>query len=263
MSEPQIINGAKATSTLNAGRSAPAGADGLRNRDAAVHLSLVGGFELSVHGRVIAMPMGVQRVVAFVALQDGPAARSYVVGNLWPDASEEHARASLRSALWRLRRLKSSVIDAGTSQLRLSADVELDVTEISELATGVTATAPDLDGPAHHAFASELLPGWYDDWVIISRERLRFAQLRALELMAEQWCAAGRLSDAEEAYRTAAALEPFKETIQRGLIQVLIEEGSPGEAIHHYRAYRSLLRDELGAEPSPQMEALLERVTTG
>jgi DNA-binding SARP family transcriptional activator len=229
-------------------------------RVVAVQLNLIGGFELLVKGRLVSLPLGVQRVIAFVALQGRSVARSFVVGNLWPEASEEHARASLRSALWRLRRLESDVLVADAGSIQLARHASLDTAEVmNPSAVGSTSQSPGPRPPP--MYSGELLPGWYDDWVVMARERIRFTQLRTLEAIAERSLADGRLGEAEDAYRAAAELEPFKETVQRGLIKVLLRAGSPGEAIHRYRAYRTLLHDELGVEPSLQMDALLEGVT--
>jgi DNA-binding SARP family transcriptional activator len=225
-----------------------------------VRLNLIGAFELFVSGRLVSMPLGVQRVIAFVALQGRTVARSFVVGNLWPESSEEHARASLRSALWRLRRLEDDVLVADASAIQLAPHVLLDTAEVmNPSVAGYNAQPSSRRLPP--MYSGELLPGWYDDWVVMARERIRFTQLRTLEDIGERSCAHGRLAEAEEAYRAAAELEPFKETVQRGLIKVLLQAGSPGEAIHRYRAYRMLLHDELGVDPSPQMEAILEGVT--
>jgi DNA-binding SARP family transcriptional activator len=229
-------------------------------RGDAVRLNLIGAFELFVSGHLVSMPLGVQRLIAFVALQGRSVARSFVVGNLWPEASEEHARASLRSALWRLRRLESDVLVADAGAIQLARQVRLDTAEVMNQ-SAVASHAQSSGRRLAPMYSGELLPGWYDDWVVMARERIRFTQLRALEAMAEESLEGGRLGEAEDAYRTAADLEPFKETVQRGLIKVLLAAGSPGEAIHRYRAYRTLLRDELGVEPSLQMVALLEGVT--
>ena len=45
-----------------------------------------------------------RRVMAILALRDGPLLRVFVAGALWPDTVDERAAASLRSALWRLHR---------------------------------------------------------------------------------------------------------------------------------------------------------------
>jgi hypothetical protein len=42
----------------------------------------------------------------------------------------------------------------------------------------------------------ELLPGWYEDWLLFDRERLRRLSLHVLEHAARQLCAAGRYATA-------------------------------------------------------------------
>ena len=68
----------------------------------APRLTLLGGFRLAMGDEPVAISMGAQRVLVFVALQDRPVLRSYVGANLWLDATEAQASANLRSALWKL-----------------------------------------------------------------------------------------------------------------------------------------------------------------
>src|SRR5690242_6868737 len=69
-----------------------------------VRLSLIQGFRLSQEGRSVVLPLGAQRLIAFLALQNRAVLRVVVAGNLWLDKPERVACASLRSALWQLRR---------------------------------------------------------------------------------------------------------------------------------------------------------------
>ena len=88
-----------------------------------IRLELMGGFALHLDGRPIRLPLSVQRVIAFVALATRPVQRIYVAGCLWIDSSEDHANASLRTALWRLGRLGAAVREA----LRVLAQEDLEV----------------------------------------------------------------------------------------------------------------------------------------
>src|SRR5262245_32997815 len=67
----------------------------------AVTLELIRSFQLRCGQDVIPLTPSVQRLVAFVALQDRAVRRTHVSGTLWLDACDERASASLRSALWR------------------------------------------------------------------------------------------------------------------------------------------------------------------
>src|SRR2546428_12110934 len=68
------------------------------------HLRLLGGFELRVGARPIALSLGPQRLLAFLALHTRPATRSFVAGTLWPEAAEERAAPNPRSPPRRIPR---------------------------------------------------------------------------------------------------------------------------------------------------------------
>ena len=107
------------------------------------------------------------------------------------------------------------------------------------------------------AFGADLLPDWYEDWVLIERERYRQLRLRALDALCERLTAADRLSDALDAGLAAVAGEPLRESAHRAVVRVHLAEGNVGEAIRQFRLCRRLLREQLGIEPSERMQALV------
>ena len=222
-------------------------------------LSLLNAFELRCGGREVSLPVSAQRLVAFVALHGGPLLRVYVAGTLWLHASDERAGASLRSSLWRLNRAGLGIVEATSTHLRLASEVGVDVHRAYELARRLlegTATEADLD-TAEADLRGELLPDWYDDWLVFERERFRQLSLHALEALAERLIAAGRLGRALEVALAALAGEPLRESAHRMLIRVHLAEGNRGEALRQYELCRRLLRDRLGVEPSPQLDELI------
>src|SRR5262249_8668269 len=144
-----------------------------------MRLTLIRSFELTVGGRSIGLPMSAQRLVTFLALQDRLIKRPYVAGTLWFDASEEHAARSLRSGIWRLKQAEARLIQTSGPGIWLSADVRVDVRERTALAhrllSGVASSEIDLD---QAPFCDDLLPDWYDDWLVIERERFHQLRLR-------------------------------------------------------------------------------------
>ena len=108
-------------------------------------------------------------------------------------------------------------------------------------------------------FSYELLPDWYEDWVAFERERFRLIALHALESMARWYVKASQFGPAIYCALAAVRLEPLRESSHRALIEAHLAEGNAAEAIYQYRYYRRLLRDELGIEPSEQMELLFQR----
>jgi len=106
--------------------------------------------------------------------------------------------------------------------------------------------------------SGELLPDWYDDWVVFERERLRELRLHALEALAARWVEERRYAEAVEAALAAVHAEPLRETAQRVLLQAYIAEGNRARAIRHFANYKVLLAQELGIEPARATAALLE-----
>jgi DNA-binding SARP family transcriptional activator len=237
--------GARATTKCHAGRPS---------------LSLLNAFELRCDGEVVGLPLSAQRVLAFVALHEHSLLRLYVAGTLWIDASEERAGASLRSSLWRLNRRGHRLVDASSTHLRLAPAVEVDLRRASGLAHRLldgSASGEDVDA-AEAALGGELLPDWYDDWLLFERERFRQLGLHALEAAAERLIDDGSPGRALEAALAAVRCEPLRESAHRTLIRVHLAEGNVVEARRQYELCRRLLRDRLGVDPSPQLEQLLE-----
>ncbi|MFF0152934.1 BTAD domain-containing putative transcriptional regulator [Micromonospora sp. NPDC005203] len=223
-----------------------------------VSLHLLGGFRLLREAVPVVVPRGLQRVIALIGLRPG-ATRSQLAGLLWPDASEERALSSLRTALWRLRQDPCCPMTVASDTVRLGPTVRLDVDDL----VGTAARVRDGDDPriAAGALAAgrhDLLPGWYDDWVLLDRERLRQLRLHMLEQVAGQHLTAGRHGEALEAALEAMAAEPLRETPHRLVVRIHLAEGNAFEAVHAFYVYRDLLRRELSLEPSPAMNALLD-----
>jgi len=186
--------------------------------------------------------------------------RRQAAGALWPLGDEERAAGNLRSALWRLRRAGIDVLIADKWSLELHADAQVDLHAMLQWATRLIEgrlAADDLTIPPSAADALDLLPGFYDDWALIERERIRQRVLHALEALSERLAAAGRFADAIEAAMLAASAEPLRESAHRTLIKAHIAEGNVTEARRVYLAYQALVRRELGVLPSADFATAL------
>jgi DNA-binding SARP family transcriptional activator len=223
-----------------------------------VRLELLGAFNLVCGEEPVALPMSAQRVLAFVALHDRPLHRPFVAGSLWLDSPEERAFASLRSALWRLHRHGDDLVEPAGQRLALGSDVEVDLRESEALARRALDRAdPAALELASSALASDLLPDWYEDWVLIERERYRQLRLRALDALCDRLTAAGRFGEALDAGLAAVAGEPLRESAHRAVVRVHLAEGNAGEAVRQFRLCRRLLNEQLGIEPSERMRELV------
>jgi DNA-binding SARP family transcriptional activator len=225
-------------------------------------LTLLGGFELVCEGIPIALPMSAQRVIAFVATHDRPIQRAYVAGSLWLETPESRAHANLRSALWRLQRARRTLVDTTGHQLRLSPGVWVDLAEDEARLRNALDGADFGDLEVDRlALDRDLLPDWYDDWIVPRRERFRQLRLRALDTLCVRLTDEGRLMEAMEVGLAAVANEPLRESAHRALVRVHLAEGNVCEAIRQYGLFKRLLHERLGIEPSGQIEQLIRGVS--
>jgi DNA-binding SARP family transcriptional activator len=109
-------------------------------------------------------------------------------------------------------------------------------------------------------FSGELLPDWYEEWIVPERDRIHQLRLHALEALCRRFLDAGRFSEAVEAGLVAVSAEPLRESGRRLLIEVYLAEGNVAQAIGQYTTYRTLLLDELGVEPTSEIQELVARV---
>jgi DNA-binding SARP family transcriptional activator len=231
-------------------------------------LALLGGFCLSQGSRVIEVAASGQRLIALLALTDRPAARLYLAGMLWPDYSTERSLADLRTTLWRLNQSGEPLIEATHSCLALSDHIDVDVRRLVAFAqhlhapeagsTGAGSTEIDLNSVRLAELCGELLPDWYEEWLVDERERLRQIRLHALEKLSGLLSRAGQHSDAIQAALAAIRLEPLRETAHRALIEAHLAEGNWSEARRQFHRCQRLFRAELGVEPTASMRRLLE-----
>jgi DNA-binding SARP family transcriptional activator len=224
----------------------------------AARVLLLDGFGVRRAGEVVDLPPGVQRLVAYLGLAARPA-RSAVAGALWPDASESLAHNSLRSALWRLQQVAPGLVDAPCGALALADGVQVDVRDLTSWARPALDPRTDVDGvlPVDVGRSGDLLPGWYDDWVLLEREGLRQLRMHAFEALANKLSRAGRHGEAVQAAHTAIRSEPLRESANRTLVRVHLAEGNLAEALRAYESFRAVLRRELGVAPTPAMESLV------
>lgn len=233
---------------------------GVRSDQPAWSLALMGGFRLERQERPVTLPAGGQRVVAFLAVRAARVPRAFVAGTLWPDRSEERAFANLRSTLWRIRRAADGLVDSDDRTVGLSVELRCDVESVTRsghqvLQAGVDA-ACDVS-PEPERFGLELLPGWYDDWAVSERERIRQLCLHALEAISASSTARRRYPAAVQAALAAVRLDPLRESARWSLIQAHLAEGNYAQALREYRVFEQLLADELGLHPSMRLSDLI------
>jgi DNA-binding SARP family transcriptional activator len=222
-----------------------------------VQLTLIGGFELTTDGKPVEVADPARRVIALLAMHRKALPRVFVAGSLWPDKTEARALANLRSALWTLPPPhESPVVAINAAGVSLDPGVEVDVHRVQVDGWALIDRSRD-PGAALDLAASplarerellfeDLLPGWYDDWVLLERERLSELQIHILEVLVEALSVAERHSLAINLGLRLVALDPLRERSQLALMHAYLAEGSFGRAERQHRAFCELLESSFG-----------------
>ncbi len=226
-------------------------------------LCLLGDLRIEWDEQMARVPEGSKRLLVLLALHPGRwLERRWAAGVLWPNGNDDRAVGNLRSAIWRLRGSGLYLIDADKICIRLSDHVAVDVTAVDAWAGRIIdGSAGDVDRRIHPGSvdAVDLLPGWYDDWVIMPRERLRHRVLHALETLSRALSCQDCHNEAVDAAILAVQVEPFRDSAQRALISAHLREGNWIEARRSCQLYIDLLRLELGIDPPADLADFMSR----
>ena len=223
-----------------------------------VQLTLFGGFALEVTGRRAQLPRHARRVLAYLALtstRTNDIDRRLLTERLWPDSPGDRSAASLRTALWRIRREGAEIVRAGGGRVSLGENVSVDVHKFQCLVARLLSTDTPPPREELHTLteAVDLLPGWDEDWLVLAREQLRQKRLSALECTARQLSERGSHLPAIELMLGVVAAEPLRESAHAMLIDAHLRQGNTADASSHLLSFARELWHELSVYPSPEL----------
>lgn len=203
-----------------------------------------------------------QRLITALAIH-GPRPRSYLVGLLWPESHESRAMESLRVSMHLVSRQVPGLLVKGGADLSLSDLVDVDLHRVRACVRELIQTG--LNGNAAWSLDllrdAELLPGWYDDWVLFEQGRLRQDRLRAFHIIARESLARCDFEVALEAAEAALELEPLYESAVGLLIQAQRQQGNNAAALRAFEKYRAKLQEDMGLAPSEAIRGLVSQIS--
>ncbi|MDP2328158.1 MAG: BTAD domain-containing putative transcriptional regulator [Dehalococcoidia bacterium] len=236
----------------------------------------------SPHGRVDQGKFpGRQGRLAFaqLALRDAPVPRSELIELLWAGEPPSSADTALSAIISRLRTLlrdaglpRGILVSAlGCYELRLAPGTWIDVRAAAQAVHDAEAALQAGDarvayGPAsvaYHIARRPFLPGEDGSWVDEQRTHLLALLSRATECLAMVSLNNGEPGIAVALAEELLGRDPFREIGYQILMRAHLAAGSRAEALRAYERCRLLLAEELGADPSPETQALHLQVLTG
>jgi DNA-binding SARP family transcriptional activator len=244
------------------------------------NLGSILGARIQLCGRVVAMLDGRRlegelpgrqgrRLFAYLVCNRlRTASRAELIEAVWPVELPGAPESALSALVSKLRRVLGQERLEGRGELRLALADDTWIDTEAALGALHRAEAADArsDWPetwiaariAQHIAVRPFLDGEDAGWIDERRRQFEGTYLRALELAAHASLEIGgsELDTAERAARTLTQLSPFRESGYRYLMEALNARDNRADALHVYDELRVLLRDELGAAPSPATQEL-------
>jgi WD40 repeat protein/DNA-binding SARP family transcriptional activator len=221
-----------------------------------LQIRLLGQFDVRLNGKRVVIPSRAgQSLLAYLALTAGSVhRRERLAGSLWPDTPEERARKNLRQELWRIRKAipgEYILADEYTVTFNREADAWLDTAVLE-----ATGTDPGTLASGLALYQGELLPGFYDDWLVIERERVQALFESKMESLVAALVQAERWPAVQEQCERWLAFGSAPEPAYRAL---MLSYGARGDAARVSATYQRCQDDlyrKFGVEPSAETQAL-------
>jgi DNA-binding SARP family transcriptional activator len=180
---------------------------------------------------------------------------------LWPDCPEANALESLRVAVHLVTRQMPGLLVKTGALLSLDARVEVDLHRVrAALAEATSAGKGDPASVLPEIRDVDLLPGWYEDWVVFEQSRLQHDRVRAFTWVSRQLVARGENEAAADAAIAALEIEPLYESAVRVLIASELAQGNVALALSAYDRYQGQLQADIGVGPSEGLRRLVQEI---
>jgi DNA-binding SARP family transcriptional activator len=193
--------------------------------------------------------------------------RDRLVGLLWPELDQLHARAALRKAIHFARAVlgETTLVNRGDEELGLDGGaLWCDASDVRRaIERGHLERAIEL-------YRGDLMPGFFlpgchdfDGWLESERSSLLEDVVAACWALAKHLESNNQGTDAVRHAKKAARLAWSDERVLRRSIEMLVRLGDRAGALRAYEEFARRLRKELESEPSPETVRLMEAVRTG
>jgi DNA-binding SARP family transcriptional activator len=239
----------------------------------------LGAFRVIFNDRPVeSWPSGRGRaVLKYLLAQHGrPVPRDVLMDVFWPDSGPELARNSLNVALHGLRQAFRAVHDLpvlifenGAYRLNPELSIWLDVEEFEhrfQLAQRLERGGQISGASAEYEVAVSLyrddflLDDPYEDWAVLTRERLRLLLFEALDRLSQIYFSQGRYAACASLCQQILGRDSCREDAHRRLMRCYARQGQHPLALRQYQSCVEALRAELEVEPSPSTAELAERI---
>jgi DNA-binding SARP family transcriptional activator len=204
-----------------------------------------------------------------------PHHRESLAAQLWPEATAVSAAKYFRQLLWRLQSAMNVGHDAPLllnekRWVRLNPAVAVwsDAAQLAASFAQVRNRAgADLAQEQFLAtrrsiahYQGDLLPGWYQTWCLIERERYRSIFLALIDKLMGYCLANGRFDEGVQYGLTMLHHDVTREKTHRGLMRLYSLSGDRSSALRQYEQCKTILAQELEVTPTVATRQLYRHI---
>jgi DNA-binding SARP family transcriptional activator len=221
----------------------------------------------------------VQELLCYLLVhRDRPHNRDVLADLLWNNVNTPYSKKYLRKTLWQLQTALRSIPSAPSNKLliidphwiQISKDAVywLDVSLIEKLFTSVrgkrgSELSPQQFGELQQsvtAYTGDLLEGWFQDWCLYYRVRLREMFLDIVDKLME-YCEANDQSEMGiEFGNIILSYDRARERSHQRIMRLYYTAGYRSAALQQFKICQRALRDELDVEPSERTKNIYNQI---
>ena len=196
-------------------------------------------------------------------------AKDVLVDTFWPEDDPAVVEKNFHPTISHIRKALNSrqtlkqnflIFRDGAYQLNPELSYLIDTEEFDRLVADAEAAKREKDNArlrvalenAHKLYRGEFMPGVYENWAEERRTYYTEQFARVTGALAKLSLAERRFAEAQRYAAESMKLDPFREDMHRVTLKVLAAQNKLPAAKKHYNEMRSLLRSELGIDPSPE-----------
>lgn len=217
-----------------------------------------------------------QELLSYLLIhRDRPHSREALASMLWGNTSTEKSKKYLRQALWHLHAALNNgdgaevlVVDHDWLSLNPRTDLWTDVADFERAfaaAEGIPGKQLEREQAqalrdAAALYHDDLLPGWYQDWILFERERLQNMYLLILDKLIGYLQYHQQYEVAQGYGTTILKYDPARERTHRQLMYLYYHSGDRTAALRQFERCAAALKQELGVKPERRTLELYDRI---
>jgi len=242
---------------------------------------LENGRRLRFSGKTQTKPL--EMLKAVIALGGREVSEQQITEALWPDAEGDTGRMLFKTTLYRLRQLMGDSKAIAVHEGCVTLDNRLCwidawafgrfIGEADKLwGKGIkpNVAGPAADKTAEAARLTEKALALYQcpfleadcnqPWTVSQREHLRVLYIRSVGRLGCHWEQAGDFEKAADCYQTGLRVDDLSEEFYQHLMNCYLKLGRKAEAIKTYQRCCSVLKANMGVEPSDETTAIYRNI---